>query len=892
MNQSNHNHSSSEHSCCSTDKKPAGNLVTDPVCGMKIDPNTAKGGKSTFSGQDYFFCNPKCKAKFDANPESFAKKDSGSTAKHSHDGHAGHNHSHDHGACEMHKKPQDGLVTDPVCGMKIDPKTAKGGTSSLEGHDYFFCNPKCKTKFDADPHAYLHKSSEPKVVSAADAEKMYTCPMHPEVRQKGPGSCPICGMALEPEEISLEETENPELVDFTRRLKVSAALAIPLLLFSMSDLIPGQPVQMSLSHWWYAGIQFLLATPVVLWAGLPFFERGWASIKTRNLNMFTLIAIGTGVAYGFSVIATLFPSIFPESLLAHGGQVPLYYEAAAVITALVLLGQVLELRARNQTGNAIRALLGLAAKTARRINKDGSEEDVAIEAIHPGDLLRVRPGEKVPVDGEVMEGRSVIDESMISGEPIPVEKEVGDQVTGATVNSTGSFVMKATKVGSDTLLSQIVKMVSQAQRSRAPIQKLADTVSSYFVPAVVLVAIATAVAWYVLGPDPKLTHALINAVAVLIIACPCALGLATPMSIMVGTGKGATHGVLIKNAEALERLEKITTLVVDKTGTLTLGRPKLSEVKVLGSFDEKEVLSLVASLEKSSEHPLAEAIVAGAKERGAELLQVAEFDSVTGMGVKGKISGKNVLVGNRKLMDANSVPADELTKIAGDLQVKGQGAMLVAIDGKPAGVIAVQDPIKESSKPAIQYFHDQGIEVVMLTGDNQNTAAAVARQLGIRRIEADVLPHQKGEVIRKLRANGKVVAMAGDGINDAPALAEADVGIAMGTGTDVAIESAGVTLVKGDLAGIERAHKLSQATMKNIRQNLLFAFGYNSLGVPVAAGVLYPVFGLLLSPMLASVAMSLSSVSVIGNSLRLRTLDLDKAVQKKLPKKSGGSCCS
>ncbi len=858
-----HDHGShGDHSSCHMDSKPvaaaaADGKVTDPVCGMTIDPKTAKGGKSTFEGQDYFFCNPKCKTKFDADPKAYVQKAS--------------------------------TVVDPVCGMTIDPKTAKGGKSTFEGKDYFFCNPKCKTKFDADPKSYLQKKETPKADS--NDTRMYTCPMDPEIRQIGPGTCPKCGMALEPEEVSLDEGENPELTDFKKRLKVSAFLAIPLLLFAMSDIIPGQPVQMALPHWIYAGIQLLLATPVVLWAGYPFFHRGWYSIKTWNLNMFTLIAIGTGVAYGFSVIATFFPGIFPESMLAHGGQVPLYFEAAATITALVLLGQVMELRARSQTGNAIRALLGLAAKTARRIKADGSEEEVPLEAIQPGDLLRVRPGEKVPTDGEVTEGRSVIDESMISGEPIPVEKEVGDKVTGATVNTTGSFVMKATKVGADTLLSQIVKMVSQAQRSRAPIQKLADTVSSYFVPIVVLIAVATAIVWYIVGPDPKMTHALINAVAVLIIACPCALGLATPMSIMVGTGKGATHGVLIKNAEALERLEKITTLVVDKTGTLTLGKPKLSEVKVLAGFEEHDVLSLTATLENSSEHPLAEAIVSGAKEKGIKLGVVQDFHSLTGMGVSGKVNGLKVLVGNKRLMDENGIQSEELSQIARELQVKGSGAMLVAIDGKPAGVVAVKDPVKESSKPAIQYFHEQGIEVVMLTGDNKNTASVVARELGIDRVEADVLPHQKGEIIRKLKADGKIVAMAGDGINDAPALAEADIGIAMGTGTDVAIESAGVTLVKGDLSGIVRAHKLSQATMKNIRQNLMFAFGYNTLGVPVAAGILYPAFGLLLSPMLASVAMSLSSVSVIGNSLRLRGVDLDKKTEKKAYKPHGG-CCS
>lgn len=752
-----------------------------------------------------------------------------------------HNHGHHHG----HSKPHTG---------------SSGGCCSVSSDGRY---------------SHKHEQIAPKVVTDADAEQYYTCPMHPEIRQKGPGNCPICGMALEPEEISLTEVENPELADFTKRLIVSAFLGIPLLLLAMSDLIPGQPVQTNLPHWLYAGIQLLLATPVVLWAGFPFFERGWDSIKSRNLNMFTLIAIGTGVAYAFSLVVTLFPGLVPHSLLSHGGQVPLYFEAAAIITALVLLGQVLELRARSQTGNAIRALLGLAAKTARRVSADGKEEDVGIEHIQPGDLLRVRPGEKVPVDGVVVEGRSVIDESMISGEPIPVEKEVGHNVTGATVNSTGSFVMKATKVGSDTLLSQIVKMVSQAQRSRAPIQKLADTVSSYFVPAVVLIAIITAVVWYLIGPEPKLTHSLINFVAVLIIACPCALGLATPMSIMVGTGKGATHGVLIKNAEALERLEKITTLVVDKTGTLTIGKPKLFEVRSLQGFNENEVLAIAASIEKSSEHPLAEAIVSGAEERGVELMTVAQFDSVTGMGVKGTVGGRNILVGNKRLLKENRVAVDELSQMAKDLQVKGSGVMLVAIDGKPAGVIAVKDPIKESSKPAIQYFHNKGIEVVMLTGDNLNTASVVAQELGIDKVEADVLPHQKGEIIRKLQSSGKRVAMAGDGINDAPALAQADIGIAMGTGTDVAIESAGVTLVKGDLSGIVRAHKLSQATMKNIRQNLLFAFGYNTLGVPVAAGVLYPAFGLLLSPMIASLAMSLSSVSVIANSLRLRHINID-----------------
>lgn len=786
---------------------------------------------------------------------------------HSH-GNQHHKHSDGHSCCTAEKKVSKTLVKDPVCGMMIDPATAKGGTTQYKNETFYFCNSKCRDKFNADPQRYLMTNVEPKI--NRDAEVIYTCPMHPEIRQKGPGNCPICGMALEPEEITLEEKENPELIDFTKRLKMSLPLATPLLLLAMSDLIPGQPVQHTLPAWLNAGIQFLLATPVVLWGGFPFFKRGWESLKSRSLNMFTLISLGTGVAYLFSLVGTFFPSLFPESIKIHGGMVPLYYEAAAVITTLVLLGQVLELRARSQTGNAIRALLGLAPKIARKIKADGSEEDVSVEQIHVGDFLRVRPGEKVPVDGEVIEGKSVIDESMITGEPIPVEKETGDSVTGATINGTGSFTMRATKVGSETLLSQIVKMVSQAQRSRAPIQKLADKVSSYFVPAVIAIAIITAFIWYFMGPQPQLTHAIINAVAVLIIACPCALGLATPMSIMVGTGKGAHLGVLIKNAEALEGLEKITTLVVDKTGTLTLGKPKLALVKTLSGFEENETLAAIASLEKSSEHPLAEAIVQGAAERKVQAETVSDFESFTGMGVKGKVLGRTVLVGNRKLLEKFGVDASELSQIAKDLQTSGHGVMLAAIDGKPAAVIAVSDPIKESAKPAIEYFHSKGIEVVMVTGDNRHTAEVVARKLGIDRIEADVLPQQKIEIIKRFQAEEKIVAMAGDGINDAPALAQADIGIAMGTGTDVAMESASVTLVKGDLSGIVRAHHLSQATMRNIRQNLLFAFGYNALGVPVAAGILYPTFGILLSPMIASLAMSLSSVSVILNSLRLR----------------------
>jgi len=740
-------------------------------------------------------------------------------------------------------------------------------------HDHVHQNHSQNTKTHT-PHACCAvdhgATSESIKISAADQDKIFTCPMHPEIRQVGPGSCSICGMALELEQVSLEENDNPELRDFSKRLKISAALSIPLVFLAMSDLIPGQPVQHNIPTWIYAGIQFILATPVVLWGGLPFFERGWASIKSRNLNMFTLIAIGTGVAYIYSVIAAFFPGIFPETYKVHAGMVPLYFEAAAVITTLVLLGQVLELRARNQTGNAIKALLGLAPKTARKVFSDGSEEDILLELIHVGDKLRVKPGEKVPVDGEVQEGQSTVDESMITGEPMPVVKEVGSKVTGATVNRQGSFIMVATKVGSDTLLSQIIKMVSQAQRSRAPIQKLADIVSSYFVPAVVLTAMVTAILWILWGPKPVLTYAILNSVAVLIIACPCALGLATPMSIMVGMGKGATHGVLIKNAEALEIMEKITTLVVDKTGTLTYGRPALSEVKAVGEFNPDQILNLAASLENVSEHPLAQAIVDGAKGKNLKIESVSDFESITGMGLKGMVSGKEILVGNKKLMNKFNIESSEIMSLAKELQEIGQGVILIAVNREPAGLIAVQDPIKETSVEAIAYFHKKGVEVIMLTGDNHLTAKHVALKTGIDRFEAEVLPEKKNEIIRKLQDEGRIVAMAGDGINDAPALAQAHVGIAMGTGTDVAMESAGVTLVKGDLLGIVRAHKLSQATMKNIRQNLFFAFFYNALGVPVAAGVLYPFLGFLLSPMFASLAMSLSSVSVIGNALRLR----------------------
>ncbi|MDZ4663061.1 MAG: heavy metal translocating P-type ATPase [Pseudomonadota bacterium] len=750
------------------------------------------------------------------------------------------------------------MLIDPVCGMKVDPATAKGGSSQYGGKSYYFCNSKCQGKFIANPEKYLNPTSSSS--ATVDKETIYTCPMDPQIRQKGPGNCPICGMALEPEEVSLEEVVNPELKDITLRLKISVALSLPLMVLAMGHLS--------------AKIQFIMATPVVLWGGLPFFMRGWMSLKSRNLNMFTLIGIGTGVAYIYSVIATFFPDLFPRELRVHGGEPAVYFEAAAIIVTLVLLGQVLELKARNQTGQALRALLGLSPKTARKIEADGSEVDTPISQIQVSDNLRVRPGEKIPTDGKIIEGKSTVDESMITGEPMPVEKLLDSAVTGATVNGSGSFIMQATRVGSNTLLAQIVKLVSQAQRSRAPIQKLVDMVSSFFVPVVIGIALISSVVWFFFGPSPSISYAVVCAVTVLIIACPCALGLATPMSIMVGIGKGASYGVLIKNAESLEVMEKITTLVIDKTGTLTEGKPKLSEVKALSEFESDYLLKLVASLEKASEHPLADAIIQGAKERNLKNVLVQKFDSIAGMGVRGELENKTVLVGNKKLLEKFNVVTDQLSPMAEELQKQGHGVMLVAIDGRPAGVIAVRDPIKKTAREAITYFHERGIEVMMVTGDNQHTAQVVAVELKIDSVMAEVLPEQKFDIIKKLQAQRKIVAMAGDGINDAPALALANIGIAMGTGTDVAMESAGVTLVKGDLMGIVRAHRLSQQTMKNIRQNLFFAFFYNALGVPVAAGVLYPFFGILLSPMLASLAMSLSSVSVIVNALRLRGLRL------------------
>ena len=700
---------------------------------------------------------------------------------------------------------------------------------------------------------------------------IWTCPMHPEIRRDRPGSCPICGMALEPLNPTLEEGPNPELVDMTRRFWICAELSVPLLVLTMgAELVGWEPLPMQISAW----VQLALGSVVVLWGAAPFFERGWASLRNRSLNMFTLISIGVGAAYFYSLVATFAPNLFPPSARTMGGMVPVYFEAAAVITTLVLLGQVLELRARSATGRAIRALLGLAPKTARRVAADGSEEDVPLEHVAVGDTLRVRPGEKVPVDGVVIEGHSSVDESMISGEPIPVEKGQGDKVTGATVNGTGSLLMKAERVGSDTMLSQIVHMVAEAQRSRAPIQKMADKVSGWFVPAVVAAALLTFVIWLLVGPEPRLSHALVNAVAVLIIACPCALGLATPMSIMVGTGRGATAGVLVKNAEALEVTEKMDTLVVDKTGTLTLGRPKLVEIVTTGGFAESEALRLAASLEKGSEHPLAAAIVAGAGERGLDIPANIDFASHTGRGVTGKVEGRQVALGNAALMEKAGVDAQPLSARADELRSDGQGLMFLAVDGKLAGLIVVSDPIKESAIEAVAALRRDGVRVVMLTGDNRRTAEAVARKVGIEEVMADVLPEKKQAMVEQLKREGRRVGMAGDGINDAPALAAADVGIAMGTGTDVAMESAAVTLVKGDLAGIVRARHLSRATMRNIRQNLFFSFVFNAAGIPLAAGVLYPSLGLLLSPMVAGAAMAFSSVAVIGNSLRLRSVRL------------------
>jgi len=823
-------HQGHQHSATPSPDAPA---TRDPVCGMNVDPKTAKL-KTEHDGHEYHFCSSKCQDKFVAEPTDYI------TAK------------------------------DIVCGMNVERASAKH-LSKNAGENFYFCSTNCQTKFDAEPEKYLSGRPEPEAMPTGT---IYTCPMHPEIVQEGPGECPICGMALEPKGIPAEdEGPNPELVDFSHRFWIGLILTIPVLILAMGPYL-GLPVEdwipKRISLW----IELVLATPVVLWSGWPFFKRGWASVVNVSPNMFTLIALGTGAALIYSLVATIVPGIFPAAFRQPDGTVEVYFEAAAVIVVLVLLGQVLELRAREQTGGAIRALLDLAPKMARIVRDDGSEEEIPLENVVAGDHLRVRPGDKVPVDGSVTEGSSTVDESMLTGEPIPVKKTPGESVTGGTINGTGSFVFKAERVGGDTTLSQIVNMVAEAQRSRAPIQKLVDQVSSYFVPAVIVIAIVAFVVWSIWGPDPAMAFALISAVSVLIIACPCALGLATPMSIMVASGKGAMAGVLIKNAESLERFSKVDTLIVDKTGTLTMGKPALTDLVVADGGDEEKFLTLTASLELGSEHPLAEAIVRGAEERGIKLVKAKDFQAVTGKGVKGIVSGKAIALGNAAMMEDLGLDRSELIAQADVMRSEGKTAMFVAIDNKPAGLIGVSDPIKETTQQAIDALHAAGLKIIMATGDNAVTAKAVADKLGIDEVRADMLPENKAALIKELQAKGIKVAMAGDGVNDAPALAQSDVGIAMGTGADVAVESAGFTLIGGDLRGIVRARRLSIATMRNIRQNLFFAFIYNAVGVPIAAGVLYPWLGILLSPMIAAAAMSLSSVSVIVNALRLKAMDL------------------
>ena len=794
---------------------------------------------------------------------------------HKHDqGHAQHDHAHHSTQGHAHHAHgsyttagDDGRVIDPVCGMRVDPATRKH-VLEHDHHTYHFCSAGCRTKFAADPQRYLDPKPRQDVVPEGT---IYTCPMHPEIRQVGPGSCPICGMALEPDVVTLDDQPNHELADMTRRFWIGLALALPVVVLDMGAHLAGHSlVDSALSGW----IQLAFATPVVLWAGWPFFVRGWQSLQTRNLNMFTLIAMGTGVAYVYSFVATLAPGVFPDAFRNHDGTVAVYFEAAAVITVLVLLGQVLELRARDATSGAIKALLALAPKTARLVEADGSEREVEIDSLHVGNHLRVRPGEKVPVDGAIIEGRSSLDESLLTGESMPVSKDVGDKVIAGALNKSGSFIMRAEKVGRETLLSQIVQMVAQAQRSRAPIQRLADRVAGWFVPAVIAAALIAFAAWATFGPEPRFTFGIVAAVSVLIIACPCALGLATPMSIMVGVGRAARSGLLVKNAEALERMERVDTLVVDKTGTLTEGKPAVVALRVAPGFDEAELLRLSASVERGSEHPLAEAIVHAANDKQLSFARVDDFDSPTGKGARGRVEGRTILLGNAAFLDENGITTDALSAEAEELRRDGATVINVAIDGALAGIIAIADPVKASTPPALKALAADGIKVIMLTGDNRTTATAVAKRLGIAEVEAEVLPERKGAIVAKLRKEGRIVAMAGDGVNDAPALAAADVGIAMGTGTDVAMESAGITLLKGDLNGIVQARHLSAAVMKNIRQNLLFAFIYNAAGVPIAAGILYPAFGLLLSPIVAAAAMALSSVSVIGNALRLRAAKL------------------
>ncbi|MBZ6078793.1 heavy metal translocating P-type ATPase [Microvirga puerhi] len=784
-----------------------------------------------------------------------------------------HSHHHAHDAHAEHPQASPGLmgaVKDPVCGMTVDPHTTPH-RARYQGRPYYFCSSGCQTKFTAEPAKYTSPAIAGNAETASQ-DAIYTCPMHPQIRQVGPGSCPICGMALEPVLASAETGPSHELADMTRRFWIGLALAAPVFVLEMGSHLTdlGHIVSQRASNW----IQLLLATPVVLWAGWPFFVRGWQSLVSRNLNMFTLIAMGTGVAWIYSVVATLAPGMFPAAFRGHDGTVAVYFEAAAVITVLVLLGQVLELRARETTSGAIRALLDLAPKTARKILADGTEQEVQLDTVQVGDRLRVRPGEKVPVDGVVVEGRSAVDESMVTGESMPVTKEVGAKAIGGTMNQSGGLVIEAERVGRDTVLSQIVRLVAEAQRSRAPIQRLADQVSGYFVPTVIGVAVLAFIAWAIWGPEPRFSYGLVAAVAVLIIACPCALGLATPMSIMVGVGRGAQAGVLIKNAEALEHMERVDTLVVDKTGTLTEGKPAVTSIVLAAGFTEADVLRLSASVERASEHPLAVAIVAAAEKRGIATASVTDFDSPTGKGALGTVEGRRVVLGNKAFLAEHGIDVASLAEQADRLRADGATAIFAGIDGRVAGAIAIADPVKPSTPEALAALKAEGVHVVMLTGDNWTTAKAVAQRLGIDEVEAEVLPDQKSAVVQRYKAAGRVVAMAGDGVNDAPALAAADVGIAMGTGTDVAMESAGVTLLKGDLTGIVRAQRLSRATMRNIRQNLFFAFVYNALGVPVAAGILYPFFGILLSPIIAAAAMALSSVSVIGNAIRLRAAQL------------------
>ena len=876
--------------------------VKDPVCGMTVDPDRA-AGQFEYKGTTYFFCAKSCEQRFAADPEKYlAPKPAPQLVTRGAPKAAAHLVTLSQPPAPQVTRPPD-FAIDPVCGMTVDPAHA-AGKYAFEGKTYYFCNPRCQEKFKAAPESYLagmkpapasaapgtmyfcpmdpevrqdHPGVCPKCGMALEPEMPvastkteWTCPMHPEIVRDAPGTCPICGMALEPRTVSVAEAENPELRDMRRRLWVSLAFTVPLLAIAMGHMVPS--IGHSFPGWLMTWGELALSTPVVLWCGWPFFQRGWASVVNRHANMFTLIAMGVGVAYLYSVAATIAPGAFPSDFFEHG-VINVYFEAAAVITTLVLLGQVLELRARGRTSAAIRALLDLSPKMARRVGVDGSEHDVPLDQVQRGDNLRVRPGEKVPVDGVVLEGNSSVDESMITGESMPVEKTAGSRVVGATVNGTGALVIRAERVGAETVLAQIVRMVTEAQRSRAAIQKLADRVAGWFAPAVILIAIVTFILWAIFGPQPRMAYALLNAVAVLIIACPCALGLATPISIMVGTGRGATAGVLIRNAEALERMEKVDTVVVDKTGTLTEGKPKFSGYGAMSSdLPRDQVLRFAASVERGSEHPLASAVVAGAEEQKLSLAKVDNFQSITGRGVSGRVDGHNVLVGNRSLFEERGITLP----VEGPAldRVPGHTRLWIAVDGKYAGELRVGDPIKQTTANALRQLEGEGVRVVMLTGDSEEVAAYVAQSLGIREFHAEVLPENKLQIVKQLQQQGKVVAMAGDGINDAPALAQADVGIAMGTGTDVAIESGGIVLLKGDLRGIVRARRLSRATMRNIRQNLFWAFAYNSLGVPIAAGILYPFFGVLLSPIIAAAAMSFSSFSVITNSLRLRNVRL------------------